>query len=328
MKLNDILFPFCAVLEAAQKLPQDTHCGLQTWKQKERKMREDDREEYRYNKKVVILIVAAVSVIVILIAAYCFLDRVKVEAGQEAVLIDKPFFFGKGGVQKQSVQAGAVWVWCTTSATMLDVRPVQNKEFFDDIMTSDNVPVDFNTFVKVKIKDGQTPYLLEKFGANWYQNNLQQIIRTEVRDAVAKHPMTALTTRSDVINDVQRNIFKEVESFISKSGLPVILMEVILEKVTPPANIVGALAETAAQQQRAKTEIERAKAEEQRKDAEVKRASADNAYRNALGLSSEQFVDLEAVKAYKDAANACAQAKGDCTIIVGKIPGAGNLQLK
>lgn len=291
-------------------------------------MREDREENERFNKKKVILIVATVLMIAVLIVAFCTRDLVKVEAGQEAVLIDKPFFFGKGGVQKQSVRSGAVWIWCTTSVVMLDVRPLQYKEFFDDIMTSDNVPVDFNTFVKVKIKDGQTPYLLEKFGAYWYQNNLQQIVRTEVRDAVAKYPMTSLTTRSDVINDVQRNIFKEVNTFINKSGLPVFLMEVILEKVTPPANIINVLAETAAQQQRAKTEIERAKAEEQRKDAEVKRANADNAYRNALGLSSEQFVDLEAVKAYRDAAKACAQAKGYCTIIVGKIPGAGNLQLK
>jgi len=48
------------------------------------------------------------------------------------------------------------------------------------------------------------------------------------------------------------------------------------------------------------------------KKAEQARAASDNAYRNALGMSSEQFIQLEAIHAQREIC-----LKGGCTLIMG-----------
>jgi hypothetical protein len=54
-------------------------------------------------------------------------------------------------------------------------------------------------------------------------------------------------------------------------------------------------------------------AEDQRMQAEQSRANADNAYREAMHLSPEQFIQLETIKMQ---ALVCGpQGKGACTLI-------------
>ena len=71
-------------------------------------------------------------------------------------------------------------------------------------------------------------------------------------------------------------------------------------RVNPPDAIKNQRIETAAQEQRAITEQQTKLAEDQRKAAETSRASADNAYREAMDLSPEQFIQLETIKMQRD----------------------------
>jgi hypothetical protein len=73
---------------------------------------------------------------------------------------------------------------------------------------------------------------------------------------------------------------------------------------------------TAAQQQRQKTEVQRKLAEDSRLDAEKSRAHADNAYREEMKLDGAQFVQLESVKRYSEA---CSKSSS-CVIIQGNSP--------
>ena len=66
-------------------------------------------------------------------------------------------------------------------------------------------------------------------------------------------------------------------------------------RANPPDAIKNQRIETAAQEQRANTEKQRKLAEDQRLQAELSRANADNAYRNQMSLSPEQFLRLEAI---------------------------------
>jgi hypothetical protein len=54
-------------------------------------------------------------------------------------------------------------------------------------------------------------------------------------------------------------------------------------------------------------------AEDQRKAAETSRAAADNAYREALGLSPEQFIELARIN--MEQAVCGPNGKGNCTFI-------------
>lgn len=69
---------------------------------------------------------------------------------------------------------------------------------------------------------------------------------------------------------------------------------------------------TAEQEQRSNTEKQRKLAEDQRLAAEQSRAAADNAYREAMRLSPEQFLQLEAIKMQRDVC-----ASGKCQFFIG-----------
>ena len=49
--------------------------------------------------------------------------RVTPDAGQEAVLVHKPYFFGKDGVDKNPVGTGSKWVWWSTDAIAVSMVP-------------------------------------------------------------------------------------------------------------------------------------------------------------------------------------------------------------
>lgn len=75
----------------------------------------------------------------------------------------------------------------------------------------------------------------------------------------------------------------------------------------------GAGIATADQDQRSNTEKQRKLAEDARLAAEVSRAAADNAYRNAMNLTPEQFLRLETIHMQE---RVC--ARGGCTFISGQ----------
>jgi hypothetical protein len=84
-------------------------------------------------------------------------------------------------------------------------------------------------------------------------------------------------------------------------------------KANPPDAIKNQGVETATQEQRIQTEKQTKLAEDQRMMAEQSRASADNAYREAMHLSPEQFIQLETIKMQ---ARVCGdQGKASCTFI-------------
>jgi hypothetical protein len=84
-------------------------------------------------------------------------------------------------------------------------------------------------------------------------------------------------------------------------------------KANPPDAIKNQRIETATQEQRIQTEKQTKLAEDQRQQAEQSRANADNAYREAMHLSPEQFIQLEMIKMQRDVCGG--NGKGNCTFI-------------
>ena len=76
--------------------------------------------------------------------------------------------------------------------------------------------------------------------------------------------------------------------------------------------------ETATQEQRIQTEENRKLAEDKRKLAEESRAVADNAYREAMKMTPEQFIQLETIKMQREVCGP--EGKATCTFF---LSGAG-----
>src|SRR5262249_7595282 len=98
----------------------------------------------------------------------------------------------------------------------------------------------------------------------------------------------------------------------ARTGVPVKLVDFTLGKANPPDSVLNQRVETAKEQQRQITEQQTQLAEQARKGAEAARAEADNAYRQSIGLSPEQFIQLQQIQMQRDV---CAQ--NHCTFVSG-----------
>lgn len=244
----------------------------------------------------------------ILILAALMAACVSPDAGTEAVLVKKPLIFGHGGVDSDPVSTGRSFRAPTTQVIYVNMQPQQFKEHFEDLMSSDGVPLDFDGYVRVKVTDSVR--LIKEFGPQWYANNLEAAYRGLVRQAVRKRGMNETAISTIAIDAIDHEVEEGLKAYIAQIKLPVVVVDVTVGKANPPDSIKNQRVETAAQEQRVNTEQQRKLAEDSRKAAEMSRAAADNAYRQALGMSTEQFIALEQIKTLRDVC-----AKGGCTFI-------------
>ncbi|MBI4002013.1 MAG: hypothetical protein HY348_09545 [Nitrospira defluvii] len=225
---------------------------------------------------------------------------VAIDAGHEGVLVEQPFFFGHGGVDPVPTKTGRVMVAPTTKVVDVDIRPIQYAEHFD-IISAENAPVSFDAFLIANVIEGRSPELVSKYGPNWYANNAKEAFRTFVREEVQKYPLFQLTTDPTTRQKLQDAIAKEVQTkLIEKQGIPVRLNRVVVGSILPPKGVVEQTTQTIIQEQRKITMVEFQKAEESREKAEKQRGIADRAYRESLGLTAPEFVDLRRIEVQKE----------------------------
>src|SRR5262245_59448418 len=229
-----------------------------------------------------------------LLTTGCILPAI--DAGHEGVLVAKPLIFGHGGVYPEPATTGRPLVSFTTEVIDVDIRPIQHSEHFD-IISAENAPVSFDAFLIANAIEGRTPDLIHRFGPNWYMNNVKEAFRTFVREEVQKYPLFELTTRPATRTKPQETVEQEVKTkVIEKQGIPVKVNRVVIGSILPPKGVLEQTAQTIIQEQRKLTMIEAQKAEEAREKAEKQRGIADRAYREHLGLTAPEFVDLRRVE--------------------------------
>lgn len=232
------------------------------------------------------------------------------DAGHEAVLVAKPWVFGHGGVFDDPVTTGSSFVAMTTNVIYVSLLPQQFEEHFDDLMSSDGVPLDFDAVIRLQVTDSVG--IIKNFGPDWYGVNVKSEFRNRVRQAVRVHGMNETAISTTAIDEIDSQVSEAMELYILESALPLKLIQVTVGKANPPDSIETQRIETATQQQRQLTEEQRKLAEDSRLQAEQSRAAADNAYRNEMNLSPAQFLQLENIKMLRDVCG-----RTPCTFLIG-----------
>lgn len=255
------------------------------------------------------------AILVVGMSAAC--SQVAPDAGHEMVLVEKPVFAGHGGVDDTPVKTGLTYVAASTYAIDVDMRPRQQEVVFTDLMTSDGVPLDFHSAIQYQITDSVK--LVKEFGADdspngmgFFHRVLAQNFQQIVRNAVKKHGLNEMAITVSAAQEVDDQVTEEFRSVIVAKNVPIRLLGVTLGRANPPDAIKNQRIATAEQEQRQKTEQQAKLAEDQRKAHEESRAAADNAYREAMHLSPEQYLQLENIKMLQ---NVC--SGGRCTFISG-----------
>ena len=175
------------------------------------------------------------------------------DAGHEVVLVDKPWFFGHGGVESEPVKTGRTWAAITTEGVDVYMQPQKFDTELPDTMTSDGVPITFHAIVVLQVIDSVS--LIKSFGPDWYRNNMEEQFKTMVRQAVRRRGMNETAISTTALDAIDAEIHDALLAFIKEKGLPVKLVTMTVGKANPPDAIKSQRIETAAQEQRVQTEI-------------------------------------------------------------------------
>jgi regulator of protease activity HflC (stomatin/prohibitin superfamily) len=233
------------------------------------------------------------------------------DAGYQAVLVQKPYFFGHGGVDPQPVQSGLTYVAPSTQVIYVCMQPIQQEVKLDDLMTRDGVPVSFDAVIRVQVQDAVD--LIRRFGEQWYQNNVERQFANLIRQSVRNRGLNEVAIDSSAVDAIDHEVATGMEQYLKQINMPVSLVAVTVGRAIPPDAIKNQRIETAEQQQRIITEGQKKLAEDARKAAETSRADADNAYRNAMNMSPDQYLELMRINMQHDA---CTNGDAHCTLIL------------
>lgn len=259
------------------------------------------------------LIVAAVLPMVLAFCTWMFFMHTEtVEPGYEMVVVDKPYFFGHAGVRPEPIKEGRILLFVTSSVQKIKITPLSVQVKFDDLSTRDNILLDFDSSIQLKITD--TVHFVKNFQVDqWFSTTIEQQYRQIVRDIIKTKSMSEIMSDPVTAKDIDDKITVALVQLVKETGLSAKVLGVSLGRARPNDAVLVQMNETAAQQQRKKTLIEAKAAEESRRESEEARAIADNAYRNKMGLDPQQFIELERIKRYSEAC-----ANGHCIVTSGQ----------
>lgn len=221
----------------------------------------------------------------------------EVDADEEVVLIDKPWFVGHGGVQSAPVQTGLKWIWMSTDTEHFKIVPFKHQVDMDDLFSDDNTPLDFHTVIITQIKQGKSPILLQNYGVDWFNTNLYNEYCNLVRDHISQHSPFDLMSNRSILNDIDAKVLARMRLFVDslskEKEFPIIIRQVTIGKATPNEKQLEEMNNTAKAVQAKQTQERQAEVELAREKAERQRAKADKAYREELGLSTQDFINLK-----------------------------------
>lgn len=225
---------------------------------------------------------------------------VTVNGDEEAVLIAKPLLWGHGGVSESPVTSGSEICAITTDGIIFKTIPVAYVEKFENLISDDNVPLDFETHLTLQIKRNTTPDLYKSFGSDWYQNNISNKYRSMVRDLISAYKMQDLISNRAVMTRIDSVLHNELDKYIEKIRIPIEVVQITIGAATPPDEVLVETQKTAAQNQSILTQEARAKAETSRKQAEINKALADQAYRETMKMTMEEYLHLRQLEIEKE----------------------------
>lgn len=246
------------------------------------------------------------TVIIGFIVVWMFFMRTEtVEPGHELVIVDKPYFVGNEGVRDETLKEGRILLWRTSDVVPIRMTPQSLQVKFDDLVSKDSYLLDFETTIQYQIIDSKR--IVKDFGAtDWFTNNMQRQYMEYVRAAVKVETMADMMSNIATADRVDVEVTGKVEKLVKDANLPIRVLGVSLGRAKPNDNVLAQINQTAQELQRHKTLAAATDAELQRAKEQTAKAAADNAYRNALGMDTRQFIELEAIKAYSAA---CARSE-------------------
>lgn len=246
-------------------------------------------------KKYLIILIAFIASI-----SMTSCHSVEADADEEAVLIYKPWIFGHGGVDEIPVSTGLVWCVPSTDYVKFKITPQRYDIEFDDIMSNDNTPLDYATYITLQIIPGKSSILMKNYGYDWFNNNIEAVYRNFVREEISKYSPFDLMSNREICTQIDQSVKTKLDNHIAalskNKEFPVICREVITGRAKPNKQQLDEMNKTAAAIQAKQTQERNEEMQKAREKAETARAQADKAYMREMNLTPDQFITLKIVE--------------------------------
>jgi regulator of protease activity HflC (stomatin/prohibitin superfamily) len=219
----------------------------------------------------------------------------EVPQGYEGYIYKEPITFGKMEFRESlrgPATTGVSWRLYTVN---VDMRAKSYKEDFQ-LLTHDNLNVSFEVNTRIKLKDGSIKEIVEEWGgAKWYEWNVQERLRTIVREMVTRVSATDIQLETP---KVRQMIAEQLTAAFA--GTPMIIERVDIGQIQFPKEVAEAISRKIAKQQ-----------ELQQQDFVLAKTTKEAAIRvlEALKVAKQQriisstldpiYVQMRAVQVYK-----------------------------
>ncbi|MCA9674964.1 MAG: hypothetical protein KC464_08020, partial [Myxococcales bacterium] len=232
---------------------------------------------------------------VVATAALAACTNPEVPQGHEGYVYHKPILFGAMEYRETLRGPATTGLSWRLYVENVDMRAKSYKEDFD-LLTSDNLSVSFEVNTRIKLQDGSVKQIVEQWGgANWYEWNVKEPLRTIVREQVTRFSATAIQLETPKVRQLIAD--KLAEKF---GATPIIIESVDIGQITFPAEVADAISRKIAKKQ-----------ELERQEYVLAKASKEAAIRvlEALRVAKQQqiisstldplYVQQRAVQAYR-----------------------------
>jgi hypothetical protein len=240
-------------------------------------------------KKIIMVLIG-----MLLLAYFFIVQRVSVNAGEEATLTKKPWFYGEKGINLTPLSAQTIWSVQSTDIDITSVQPFVLNEHFLQLLTADDIPIDIDIHFTFQHIKGKTPELIQNFGKDqaWYVNNLKEPLKNTIEKFIKKQSYQKITGDENTSIELQEHITYGVNDFLHSNQIPTNLLDVRVGAINIPKSILDIALTNEEERQKLQTQIIR-------KDIEKASAEADKTYMDKMNISIKDYIKLKQLELKK-----------------------------
>jgi len=240
-----------------------------------------------------------IGIVLILFVLYnIVLQRITIDAGEELVLIKKPWFYGSSGVEQKTYSTGTVWAVRSTKAQLISLKPYLISFKFLNLMTYDNIPISLNVDITFQNQKGKMAKLISDFGedSNWTETLLRPTLRVSLESYIKSNLYSTLQANSSKVTAIENSLLKDIEHFLSNKQLPIDILQFAINKITPPQHIRDMALKIVLKDKKIKLKQREIKLQELQQELERERAKADKSYMENMHMTISQYLMFRRVE--------------------------------
>lgn len=238
----------------------------------------------------------------------------EIPAGHEGYIYYTPLLFGQMEFRESLPGPATTGISWRLSTTNIDMRASSFKEDFK-LLTAENLSVEFEVNTRIRLRPGSVRDIVENWGGtSWYEWNVQQRLRTVVREQVTEFSALDIQLETPKVRAHIEDTLREViEKNDDGTPTPIMVESVDIGEIHFPEEVASAIERKIATKQ--ELQRQRFVLAKTKKEAAIKVLEAIRVAKQQLIISSTLdplYVQQRAIQVYRKVA----QGDNQVTIVL------------